>query len=271
MIARGFILVVLLLCGACFAMAAEPATTNSKPEKKVEYQNSVWLVSLWGERYMLKAGDGNEMTGNAGVVSIGRGYLGPAWYILGAVDLVMGPYEPVRNRQLDVDYFGTGASLWAGVSAQNSDLRTPDGGYGFAIGLSYLDSIGRSVGKNRIETSDISVDRENDLIDNYILRTSQFAVIPAVFFSWLKEARPVGNKPELLMTRTEGFFVTLGVAAPLLTTYSATYNKRFKYGGAASKNIPDGEDANARGSEVSEHGRLNGLSVLVGVTAFLGG
>src|SRR5690606_38917285 len=98
---------------------------------------------------------------------------------------------------------------------------------GFALGLSYADMVGRSIGKNRKETGHPVSNSE--LVDDYTMRVTNFSLLPAVFFSWLEEARPRGNTPELLTTRLDGYMLTIGIAMPLLISYQASYTKRDRY------------------------------------------
>src|SRR5690606_19285590 len=114
-------------------------------------REDAFSVGLMGLRHSLKTGDGNEMIGNAAAIQLGKSYIAPTWFWNASLDIHLGPYEPTRGRQLDVDFFGTGLSVWGGTSAQNSNLRSLEGGYGFALGLSYADVVGRSIGRNRFE------------------------------------------------------------------------------------------------------------------------
>lgn len=218
------------------------APTNAPTEDK----GNVWSFGLTGMRHSLKAGDGNELLGNSAAIQLGTGYISSSWYTDVSLDILLGPYEPTRGKQLNVDYVGTGLTVFAGFSAQTKNLRSAEGGYGFALGLSYADIVGRSVGRNRKEGEG------GDLIENYAMRVTTFSLVPAIFFSWLREARPNGNTPELLETRVEGYFLTIGMAMPLLSSYSAKYSRR------------DGEPVSP------EKGQLRGYSLLIALKAMLG-
>ena len=174
-------------------------------------------------------------------VSLGAGYISKSWLFNGSVDILLGPYEPTRGERFDVDFYGTGATLWLGFSAQTLDLRSPEGGYGFALGLSYADTVGRSAELSSGATPD------------YVMHVTNLSLVPGLFFSWLKPARPRGNTPELLTTRLEGEVLSFGMAMPLISSYSATY-----------------ESEVAPRQSVTEKGRLRGYSLTLSLTGFLG-
>ena len=65
-------------------------------------RNNVWSVGMTGKRHSLKAGDGNELLGNSAAVQLGKGYISESWYASLSLDILLGPYEPTRNGQLNV-------------------------------------------------------------------------------------------------------------------------------------------------------------------------
>ena len=252
----------LILVAMMFATPALAQVDTSLREQQKGARKDAWSVGLSGLRHSLKAGDGNEVLGNSAVVQLGKSYLSETWFWSSSLDIYLGPYEPSRQAQLDVDYVGTGISLGLGTSAQNSNLRSSEGGYGFAIGLSYADVIGRSIGRNRLEEGDPSDDRNRNLIDNYVIRVTNFSLVPSIFFCWLDEARPHGNSPELLRTRLEGFFLNVGIAMPLLVSYKAQYDTRSRIDEESGDIIPADTER--------ESGQLRGYSITIAVTAMLG-
>jgi len=254
----------ILLIFYCLSFAQVAFTQEKIANKKpAAARHNVWNFGLTGNRHYLKAGNGNEVLGNSSSINLGTGYISDSWYVLGSFDIILGPYEPAFRKQLDVDFFGTGITVWTGFSAQTLNLRSPDGGYGFALGFSYADVVGRSIGKNRKQTN--SKIKNNDLVDNYSIKTTNFSLLPAVFFSWLEEARPRGNTPELLKTRLDGYFLTMGIAMPLFVTYHAKYEKRDQY------EIQDDQIVKTKDSEiVSPKGQLRGYSLVITFTSLLG-
>lgn len=226
-----------------------------------DVRRSVFSIGIQGDKHDLKAGNGDELIGNSAAVQLGTGYIADKWYASVSLDIILGPYEPVRNKELNTDFVGTGLTWFTGISAQTQNLRSPAGGYGFALGLSYADIVGRTVSSQNRDSRTGTDDESGETIDNYIMRVNRFSMIPAIFFSWLKGARPAGNSPDLLTTRLEGYLLTIGVAIPLITTYSSRYSVR--------DNATTTEAVGATREE-KDSGQLRGYSVLCSLTAFLG-
>jgi hypothetical protein len=233
-------------------------------------RSTIWTAGLQGNRHALKGGDGNELIGNSYVVSIGRGHVAARWFARASIDVIFGPYERVRSGQFDSDFAGTGAGAWWGYSAQPADLRDKDGGYGFALGLSYSDFSGRSIGRSRLENAP-SQSKKTHRLESYALRATDMSIVPALFFSWLKEARPLGNTPEQLKTRIEGYLLTVGIAMPVVGYYRANMEYR-------RDSSSDGQEAGTAsesgekqsGGKVSEKGEFQGYSILVNFTTLFG-
>jgi len=90
--------------------------------------------------------------------------------------------------------------------------------------------------------------------------------MPAVFFCWLKDPRQANNRPENLMTRIEGYLLTIGVSSPLLTTYQTSYRQT-----ALDQEKSRGAPTPVyRTDPISVHGRLRGYSLVLSFTALLG-
>lgn len=242
---------------------AEEVTSESAPQQpgqKIDLKSryGAFTIGLSGARHTMKGGDGHAYSGNSFGISVGGAYVGEQYYLLGTYDTHMGPYEPIRDQQVIVDYTGTGFTAMAGANAQDTSLRTPDGSYGFALGVTYLDTIGRSAGRSKKDPADFDpvIKASDDLIRDYKIRVTTLAIVPSLFFSWIEPARPKGNTPELLMTRVEGTLLSLGFSMPFLSTYHATYERK-------AKGSTESEDR-------SDRGRLKGYSILLQYWAFLG-
>ena len=204
-----------------------------------------------GARRSLRSASDQELVGNSGAVQVGYAYLSDSWYADLSFDLLLGPYEPAKDKQLDVDYLGTGFTLWLGASAQAANLRSSAGGYGFALGISYADLVGHSIGRNHLDVGD-GADVRPDLIDDYVLTVTDLSLQPAIFFAWLGPPRPRGNAPDLLATRVEGYILTVGASVPLNAAFKATTHTK----GASQSS--------------SDSGALQGYSILVSLKAMLG-
>jgi hypothetical protein len=57
------------------------------------------------------------------------------------------------------------------------------------------------------------------------MKTSWTAITPALTATFLKPARPEGTRPEWLMTRIEGYRVSLGVVIPVQTSWDLRWEK----------------------------------------------
>jgi len=238
-----------------------PAGSGDSTRVEPPVRNNVWTVSVTGLRHNLKSATKNEVLGRSGNVSLGLGYIEKSWMTSASVDFILGPFEPTYGEEVDVDYSGTGVTWWWGYSAQTLDLRSVDGGYGFALGLSYADFVGRAVGRNR-KAPDNPYDPENKgRVDNYLIQVNSLTVIPAIFFTWLAPARARGNAPDLLTTRLEGWFLTIGAGMPLDASYKAKYSRREE---------PDQATQTTSTETVSEGGNLSGYSILVSLAGLLG-
>ncbi|MEZ4741365.1 MAG: hypothetical protein R3B45_02785 [Bdellovibrionota bacterium] len=253
-----FAIVIKVLTVSSYLFAADKAQSNTK----VKVSERFWSFGFDGVRYALKAGDGNEITGHGLEVAIGTGWLKRKMFFFGTFNVLLGPYELARSQQLNVDYSGTGLAYWMGYSAQELNLRSPNGGYGFSIGLQYSDIFGKSFGRNRFEKGDPYSPNNIGQINNYYLRASYLSVLPTVFFSWLKEERVKGNTPELLKTRNEGYLLMLGVSFHVLASYTARFNEKVRDETTGSGEIID--------RKLKESGSFRGYSLFVSLTSLLG-
>lgn len=220
--------------------APTPAPANTR--------DNFWSIGLSGYQNNLKSGSDQSLLGPSLVVQIGRGHFGDNWYASGSLDIISGPYRTQQGGPVDLDFQGTGFTGLLGYSAENNNLRTEAGNYGFTFGISYSDVVGRSLEGNRIKV-------ENDeVIEQFTTRVTNFSIVPTIFFCWLEPPRKRGNDPDLLMTRIEGYFLSLGVAVPLKATSNTKYNK--------IKNDTS-EPYNGKGS-------LKGYTLVVALSAALG-
>lgn len=241
------------------AVAARAADVSSANIEAKLARNHVWTFGLGSARYLMNAHGENDLKGFAGSVSLGYGYLQDRWFFHGTIDQILGPYVPVREGEVNVDYGGTGFSLWTGVSFEAMDLRSKSGGYGVAIGMNYLDIVGRQIGRNRKASEDPYDVSNFYLTQNYKSKVTSLSVVPAFFATWLSDSRPQGNKPELLKTRIEGVMTTIGFAIPMASYYRNQYVTR-----------KDTEDGRTRVVEVIEKGSYVGFSVILSCNVLLG-
>lgn len=272
-------------------VAPAPNAGHLDPEDR-----TVYGFGIMGSRHNLKAGDGYELLGNSGALQISMGRIAANWYALGSVDILLGPDEPARSQTIDLDYSGTGATLWLGFSAQTLNLRSAEGGYGFALGLSYSDIVGRMVGRRAADEDRVVFSpttrgdtevRRGVRVEDYVVRLTSLALLPAVFFCWLDPERPRGNAPELLATRLEGYILTIGAAMPLVVDYQARYNMRERRDVTVGRIGEDegtdpappshdeprsglDERVGSRVEHYRQAGQVHGYSLLVTLTALFG-
>lgn len=243
-------------------LRAQEAATSPQPvirstprqEAGPPWGQLVWNFGVNGARNALVSESGRQILGSYGSVQFGAGFLTQRWYALGSLDFLTGPFEPVTVGELDVDYAGTGITFWTGFSPRKAGLRDGGMGYGIALGTSYSDLVGRSIGQARggRRGPDVGGPSGGPLaIDSYTLQATNVSVIPALFLSWLKKPRPTGNSQDLLATRLEGHILTFGMAFPV----AAEFAKKITLAG---------------GDFTSERGHLTGRRFELTWTALLG-
>ncbi len=242
------IVTVLLLVFKSQLGIGAPAVATSTMSR--ETKGSVWSFGLTGLQENLKGSNNHQLIGPSTAIQIGFGHIAEDWLAIVSADILQGPYQPTYDSQLQVDYSGFGISAWTGLSAQKANLRSPEGGYGFALGLSYGTLKGLMVGRNRLDSGNGTASTRG-LVDSYTMTLSKLTLIPGVFFSWLTNARPHGNTPDLLKTRIEGYVLMVGAATPMFATYTAAYTK-------------------GTNTEQRDSGSLSGYSITVNFTALLG-
>ena len=212
---RQFLPLAFLCSGtAFFTASASAAENNGIVATDGTMKTAAWSFGITGAQENLKAAGNNQLIGTSAAVQIGYGHIARDWLANFSVDILQGPYQPTYDSQLQVDHSGFGFTAWTGLSAQNTNIRSPEGGYGFALGLSYGALTGQMMGRNRRDDGQGTAG-DRALIDSYTSHVSKLSIIPGLFFTWLDQARPAGNTPELLMTRIEGLVLLIGAATPV--------------------------------------------------------
>ena len=132
-----------------FLMLSSPANGVS------EVKNSVWNLGLNARSHVLRSDEGNNLLGNAASAQIGRGYLTESWAFGVSLDVITGPYESPEGKNLVVDFSGTGFTAFAAYGLFGNSFRTDNFHVGFMAKLEYADIIGRSVGQQVVNSSDV--------------------------------------------------------------------------------------------------------------------
>lgn len=251
---------VLLVCFILLVSNYSFADTKVSPTKIADSDSSetYYFVGFTGVRQNMRGLEVHALTGNSVEINFGMKSLGRNWYLDGSVDVRQGPYEPILDRQLDSDYFGTGFTLTWGISAQNLDIRSIEGSYGFALSAKYLDIAGRSIGRNRSEAAFASGDKDS-IISKYSMRVNELSLTPSIFFSWLTTKREKSNKPEHLKTRIEGYMINIGLSVPYSSRYKARYD-------LTERPSEDNPDMSTQTSTITEHGSLRGYSFIIALS-----
>ncbi len=212
-----------------------------------EKRDSSWTIGLQGVQHALKSGDGNNsLLGAATAVQIGYSKMSDNWIVTSSLDVISGPYLTPSHKDAKLDYTGTGCTITVSSSAEQADVRTHNGNYGFSVGLTYIDIAGREVGERK---------QQGARTDNYVMRVTDWGIVPAIFFTWLEpKARLETNRPDDLYTRIEGYHLNLGFVVPLLANYNLRY---------------DVIDGDKRYTE-REKGTFAGFTITVSFSALLG-
>lgn len=213
-----------------------------------ETRDDSWGIGLLGLQHSLKSGDGNNLLGGASAVQLGYTHIGDSWILSSSIDVISGPYLASSKQDEKLDYSGTGATITFASSAEEANVRTYNGNYGFALGITYMDIVGRVVGER--------FDPE-DRTDNLVIRVTNFGLMPSIFFTWLESsARKRSNRPEDLATRIEGYHLNIGFIFPFMANYKVQYDEL------------DTKDDTRR--QKKDKGSLFGFSIAVSFTALLG-
>ena len=236
------------------AQTAQQPAAAPQAKAPVDFRKTVWNISLTQNKYALKSGEEASLLDSATIVQLGHGFLGENIYVSYTFDIISGPYNARQQEHVSADFSGTGFSAMIAHTAENANIRTESGNYGFAIGLGYSDIIGRSVSLKPSVT-------KNENIDQFTMRVTSYTIFPSLFFAWLKEARPTGNTPELLTTRIEGYMLNMGIAMPLWSRYKLSYLST-----PTTQNTASSSSTHV----VTTYGYLAGYSLVITFSALLG-
>lgn len=235
-----------------------------------EPRNTAFSIGVSEIQYAMRSGEELNLLGGGNTINLGYGYISHNWFLNFSIDIYSGPYQAPNQQASKLDFSGTGFSVTLNHSAENTSIRSFEGNYGFSIGLSYTDIVGRAPGERRQTLEDQST----RTVDKYVMRANNFTLVPGIFFAWLEKSRPPGNSPELLKTRLEGYLLSLGFALPLRARYTVRYDQINTV--EATSGEDEGVDSDVDTTElpgltsVKEKGHLSGYAVLIAFTAFLG-
>ncbi len=224
-----------------------PATSKKKKkEKPLPYpppppRTGAWSLGLDARQMAITPNDRRyKQRGVSPDINLGYVYVSQQWFSITSAHLVLGPTSQHFPDSPPIDYDGYGFSTIFGYSF--SDLRRPSGDFGAELGLEAFGIVGRSFRKQTLANGSDT--------DGWVMRTNWTALTPALFATFLKPARPQGNRPEWLVTRIEGYHVSLGLVIPVQHSWDLRYER-------------DGVSLGDRGS-------WKGIMGLFSVSAWLG-
>lgn len=242
-----------------FAVTALNSAHGKEVYKQTdETRDSAWNFGLTSIHHSLKSGDGVNLVGVSSVVQLGYTHISETYMVLASIDVLSGPYLATPQQAEKLDYSGTGFTVTFASSAEMANVRTHAGNYGFGIGLTYYDIVGRVVG-DRVEGVSPNATTKTDSL---VMRSTNFGIMPSIFFTWLApEVRRVSNRPEDLATRIEGYYLNIGFIVPLFANYSLQYDEINEEGQS------DGDVQRIRHKQKND---LFGYSIAISFTAMLG-
>jgi hypothetical protein len=241
-----------------FPLHAQEANAQKKSAPEAT-KSAFFSVGLARVDYRNRFGEGLGFNGAPGtLVQIGYGRIEESSYWDGYMEIVSGPYSAKQGVGVKMDVYGTGLSAVYGHTLFRNSMRNALGAYGVALGLGYGDFVGRSVSSTFKKESGSS-----ERVDELVLRVTSYHVAPSLFYAKLVPARPVGNKPELLATRIEGYVLNLGVLFPLRSEYEVSYVK-YPAGAMSFLNAAGGTPVERRGA-VDQYNIFFSFTMLLGV------
>ncbi|MGE0172020.1 MAG: hypothetical protein AB7T49_04515 [Oligoflexales bacterium] len=230
---------VLITCGIAQYCWAEPSG-----EKK-----GAWTFGAYAIHHDLRSDEENNLKGISTAVQLGYGHIDQKWFVNTTLDIFSGPFK-LRKSTSELDFAGTGGSVNLGYTFEPT-LRKNSGASGLALGLTYSDIVGKSDDNNDDKTVRMKI--------------NNFSVFSGMVFCVLKPARPNDNKSENLVTRIEGYFLTLGISAPILAKYDLRYREEIKPEPTPEEPAPKSTFEPRR-----DRGRLKGYSLVVYLSTWLG-
>ncbi len=223
-----FLLLGLLLSSPLYGEGAESSQTPEKnetilnsakqDESKLPPRKLNWSVGF--DARDLNVTPGNRRFKQREVspdINIGITWIEPNWWAMGRVHLPLGPNSQRYAESPPLDTEGYGLSFNFGKSLLNHQLRQTQGDYGVEVGIESFELTARSFRKQSLN--------DGGYTDFWVVKTRWMAITPSIFATFLKPARPEGNKPEWLMTRIEGYRVALGVVIPVQRSWDLRYEK----------------------------------------------
>ncbi len=213
-------------------------------EANLPPRHANWSVGFDGRELNVTPGDRRyKQRALAPDINIGFTWIDESWWAMGRVHLPFGPTSERFPDSPPLDTEGYGVSATFGKTLSSSSLRESAGDYGVELGIESFELAARSFRRQVLF--------DGTSTDAWVMKTRWTALTPAIFATFLKPARPQGNKPEWLMTRIEGYRVSLGVVVPVQRSWDLRYERA---------GVPEGD----RGGWTGVHGVLS-VSTWLGI------
>lgn len=170
-------------------------------------KENVWSLGLGGQHFFYRLKD-ERLDGAAAVFEVGFGKVQNRLKYHGSFDIILGPYTKLFSERVPTDFFGTGFK--GRIAYALLPYRGGPWGLDVGIGLSYIDMVGRSVGTSS---------RDGETIESLTMKIASFSSLAGIGFHSFEDARTLGNDPNNLLTRIEGYSVQLDFCYPIKATY----------------------------------------------------
>ncbi len=224
---------LFLILSSAALLGINPSVARAAEVDQMPGIKSFWTFGTGLASYNLRTESIHAIKGRSGRISVGHNTSAKNWSLAASMDIVLGPYEPLKTenmRNIDVDFNGTGTTMVGTYKLPGSnDSRT--GSPSFLAGISYLDLTGRSLGGGYEKDFVLSpvattegADAINQVIDNYKLRTTRLTALVGVAWveNWAKARK--SNQPIDLKTSVDGYILSLWTELPIISKYSSEFN-----------------------------------------------
>lgn len=202
--------VCLALLSLTYAASAWGEEQNFNPRQ------NVWAVGLQSRPLYFTGNSGQKLRMTSSTIDISRVWVKEKWWANVDVSLVVGPFSRRQPLSPPLDFSGSGFSARIAYPLFSDGLRQPSGDWGLTLGLENMDLVGRSYRRENLVSGSYT--------EGWSVRARWTAVLPGLFYSILKPARPKGNRPEWLVTRIEGYTFVLAGSFPIQGQYKQSFS-----------------------------------------------
>lgn len=250
-----------VLLGLTLSFSSESFATSYRISHKEN--NEFWGFGTSFMQYNLESDDNfnNDILGTAFQLSFSRGAFRGTWAYQYGLDFTTGPYQKSFDDGLNMDSVGFGINSQFHYLVGSPNIR--EDGVKFVLtgggSVSFIDA--DSVGTNQNISVNYNSPENDGIVNSYSIRGASFSVMLGAQLLSLKTPRPLGNAPELLRTRVEGYAVGIIGYVPLANYYEA------KQGILQQA---EGQPLNVQ-SNFDFTGSLKGYSVLLSITTYISG